>query len=279
MFEVVPPTKRASQQYVEKVTNAVVESIKKMPQVSILNIPEIVDENYCGMPYYRNLDNLEFGKLLRDKCGKDILSNKVVVHFNPKEEFNKWLDNAVDSYGITNHIFVGGTYPLKYPGPTVLEANKIGSEKGISTGNIFIPTRPGEAEKLTNKTQSGCNFFTSQVLFEAQTTINAIKEYSDKCKQNSIKPSTFYLSFSPISDIQDIEFLKWLGASIDNKTESRFKNSRDIGKESLNIAKESYLKILSVCEENDVSCMPNIEQISFHNLKLSETMVQIFCDL
>ena len=279
MFEVVPPMRKASPSYFEKVINGIIEIIDGMDSVKILNIPEIVDENYCGMPYYRNIDNREFGKLLREKCHKEILINKVVVHFNPKDHFNEWLDETINDFGIRHLVLVGGTFPVKYPGPTVLEANKLASGKNISLGNIVIPTRQNESDNLIRKTQSGCSFFTSQVLFEPETTIKMVKDYSLKCKELKLKPSTIFLSFSPLSDSADIDFLKWLGAYMDEATEKRLRKSTDMGKESLDICTESYLKIAHICKECKVPCKPNIEQITFHNLDLSRKMVEIFSDL
>ena len=161
----------------------------------------------------------------------------------------------------------------------MLEANRIASGKNISVGNIFIPTRPNEADNLARKTQSGCSFFTSQVLFEAETAIKVVREYALKCRENKITPSTFFFSFSPLSGANDIEFLKWLGAYMDERTEKRLRNARDMGQESIGICSESYLKIADACRECNVPCRPNVEQITFHNLDLSKKIVEIFSGL
>jgi len=64
----------------------------------------------------------------------------------------------------------------------------------IKFGNIFIPNRPEEAERLFAKTKSGCSLFTSQVLFEHDKAAHAINAYLKKCRQHKLNPIKFYLS-------------------------------------------------------------------------------------
>ena len=278
MYEVVPPSKRVSKEYLAKVVSSLTDALKRMKQVKEINIPEIVDENYCGDPYYRNLENREFGKILREKIDKEIIVNKGVAHFNPKPKFNEWLDESIKNYGIRKFIFVGGTFAFNYPGYTVLEANKIGSAKGLKVGNIMIPTRPNEGENLARKTLAGASFFTSQILFESEHTIETIRRYAESCRKQNIKPNKIYLSFSPVSDLEDIEFFKWLGVYFGEKNEKRLKNAKNLAEESVRIVEEIYPEIISKTESLGVPIALNIEQVTFHNLPYSEKLVEFFSE-
>src|SRR3989442_12103524 len=40
-----------------------------------------------------------------------------------------------------------------------------------------------------------------------------------RCSSQNLKPATVLLSFAPVSDYQDIEFLVWLGATVSSRTE------------------------------------------------------------
>ncbi len=278
MYEVVPPSKRASKEYIAKVVDSLADALKRMRHVKEINIPEIVDENYCGIPYYRNLENREFGKILREKTQKEIIVNKVVAHFNPKTRFNEWLDESVKNYRIKKFIFVGGTFAFNYPGYNVLEANKIGSSRGLKVGNIMIPIRPNEGENLARKTANGSSFFTSQILFEAEHTIKTIMDYAENCRKQNFKPSTCYLSFSPVSDLEDIDFFKWLGVHFGEKNERRLRNAGNLSEESVKIVEEIYPEIVSKTESCGVPIALNIEQVTFHNLVYSEKLVEFFSE-
>lgn len=277
MYEVVPPSKRSSEQYREKAVNSLADSLSRMKSVTVLDIPEIVEENYCGKPYYRNLDNREFASILKKKISKDIVINKVVPYFNPKPKFEEWLDETAKKHEIDKFVFVGGTFKMDYPGPTVIEANKLAHSKGLTFGNIAIPTRPDEASNLAAKTSVGCSFFTTQILFDSENVSKVIIGYAEECRKQNLKPSRFYLSFSPISDIQDIEFFEWLGVHIDESTKLRLMRAGNAGDESVKIAQDVYSKIMSKTD-GIVPIGINIEQVALHNLQLSEKLVEWFSD-
>lgn len=276
IFEVMPYPKTASESYANKITDKIVNAVNEMEKVSIINIPEIVEENHIGQPYYRNIDARKFGKELGEKCNKEIMVNTVVVHHKSKGYFEQWLGESIDKYGVKNFVFVGAKIPtLKYPGPSVPEANLIAKSKNVNFGNIFIPDRPNEADRLVEKTKAGCKFFTSQVLFEADAALSAIKQYTEKCKSNELKPSKFYLSFAPISSEDDLIFIKWLGAEISKETESRLKKAEDMGQESISAVLELIEKILNSNKKNsNAEIGLNIGYVMLHNLDFARDLVK-----
>ena len=282
IFEVIPYSKFASEASAEKFMDRMINAVEEMKNVSAINIPNIVEENHLGLPYYRNFDNRKFGAILRENCQKDIILNNVVVHFNPKEKFEEWLHESMNGYGIENFVFVGAKIDsIKYPGPSVIEANSIAKRKGVNFGNIFIPERDHEADRLISKTISGCNFFTSQVLFEPENAINVLSQYALKCRESNLKPAKFFLSFAPVSSLEDIAFIKWLGAEINEKTENRLKNAKNAGDESINIIMETLHKIFDFFDKENLK-IPiglNIEYISLHNLELAKNMVHSASEL
>ncbi|MEK6869612.1 MAG: hypothetical protein AABX74_05240 [Nanoarchaeota archaeon] len=281
IFEVMPYPKAASESYADKITDKIVDAVNAMENVSIINIPEIVEENHIGQPYYRNTDPRVFGKVLGEKCSKEIMVNTVVVHHKSKVAFERWLDESIGKYGVKNFVFVGAKIPsIRYPGPSVTEANSIANKKGVNFGNIFIPDRPEEAERLLSKTRSGCNFFTSQVLFDPDTAINVIKQYLKKCEISNLKPAKFYLSLAPVGNEEDVIFIKWLGAEINEDTEKRLLDSKNMGEESVELLLELIGKIKDFSNYNKkVEIGLNIEYIMLHNLDLAKNLVTRASDL
>ena len=276
IFEVMPYSKTASESYANKITDKIVAAINEMKNISVINIPEIIEENHIGQPYYRNTDPRAFGKVLGEKCSKEIMVNTVVVHHKSKAAFDRWIDESIDKYGIKNFVFVGAKIPsIKYPGPTVAEANSIAEEKGVNFGNIFIPDRLEEAERLLNKTRSGCGFFTSQVLFEPDTAINVIKQYLKKCKINNLKPAKFYLSLAPVGNEEDVVFIKWLGAEMKQETEKRLLSEKNIGEESVELLLGLIEQIKDFSDyKKNVEIGLNIEYVMLHNLDLARDLIK-----
>lgn len=281
IFEVIPNTKTASESYTKKVLDRIADVINEMSNINILNIPEVVEENHNGQPYYKNIDNREFGLMLRDMCNKDIMVNTVVAHYDTKHRFEQWLDESISKYNIKNFVFVGAKISgMKYPGPSIIEANSIAKRKNINFGNIFIPERENEIDRLISKTAAGCNFFTSQVLFEADKVIDVIHKYSTRCEKDNLKPAKFFLSFSPVSNFGDITFVKWLGTEIKEETENRLRAAQNTGEESIKVILEVLHKVFDFADKMNIN-VPlglNVEYISLHNLELSKNLVNVLSD-
>ncbi len=266
MFEVVPPSRMTSEEYKEKISAKVAETVNSI-KPDFINVPEVIDENFRGEPYYRNVSVRGFAKKLNELTERKIIVNKVVVHCNGMKELAEWLDKSVNELKIKNFVFVGGNSgKTHYPGPGVIQANKKAKTLfDARIGNIFIPSRKNEAQRLLKKTLSGADFFTSQLLFEAQKTKNVLLEYDALCKKKKVKPSKFFLSFAPVSSVNEIYFLRWLGVEIPIETEKIVFNSFN----SIHVSEMIWREINSFSKEKNLSLSLglNVEEIFLHNLE------------
>ena len=277
MLEIVAPMRKSS----NEAALAFVERIKKetaiLDGIDYLNVPEIVDENYAGQPLYRHMDACEFSALLKKSMQVEVIVNKAVAYMKSEDIFKEWVHNAASSYGIRDIVIVGGSSNLRnYPGPQVMRANEMASSiKGLRIGNICIPSRKGEADRLVLKTRSGASFFTTQLLLEPSEVEDVLLDYSSKCSDADMRPATFFLSFGPAAAEFDIDFFKWLGASIPDDIEHRLRRSANMGSESIAIALESLSDIESFIakEELGVKIGVNVEAISNSNLTLACRML------
>ncbi|MDP3742090.1 MAG: mycobacterial-type methylenetetrahydrofolate reductase [Candidatus Micrarchaeota archaeon] len=272
MLEVAPPAKRTS---TESINNTVekIAALANEHQVDYINIPEIIAENHEGTPLYKNMDPREFGCLLKSHTKAQIVVNKVVTHL-PSAEFDTWLSNTVNQYNINNVVFVGGnSNSIKYHGINVIQANQKASNFNINIGNIAIPTRPNEVERLIAKTQSGCTFFTTQILFEADSMKNTLLQYANQCKKKNLTPATFFLCFAPLSDSLDIEYIKWLAAYLPKETEAKLEKNPK--KASVELAVEILQDIRNFRETTNLSIPLStcVEPISTRNLDLAKEML------
>ena len=168
-------------------------------------VPELVDENHEGRPRYRSYDPREYAVHLTSRTGHPGIVTKVVAHFPSSGALREWAERSV-RMGVQNVVLVGGSSSrIPYPGPAVVEADRvvgpIVSAAGGVVGNIAIPHRSEEAARMLRKTQAGAAFLTTQLLFEAQSTIGALREYGRLCREARIPPATVVLSFAPLGDV------------------------------------------------------------------------------
>src|SRR6266545_6788541 len=78
VLEVVPPHRRASEKVVAGLVAKVQAAVASVPHLDALNIPEVLDENHAGLPFYRNLGPRQFARRLNDGLAVEAIVNKVV---------------------------------------------------------------------------------------------------------------------------------------------------------------------------------------------------------
>ena len=286
VLEIVPPHRRASEKTLAGLVTKVQDAVGSIPHLDALNIPEVLDENHAGLPFYRNLGPRAFAQRLNDGLGVEAIVNKVVVHARGREDLATWLRESIDVDGLRNFVLVGGTSSrIEYPGPDVVTANEImgevaGGRGDVVCGNITIPERPREVERLLRKTRAGARFFTTQVLFEPEPISTVLREYGAACAAARVPPATVLLSFAPVADYEDIEFLVWLGATITPETEDALVagRGREAGRASFDVARRIWTRIRdgNASSRHPVPLGVNIEEISVHNFDLAVRMAREF---
>jgi 5,10-methylenetetrahydrofolate reductase len=282
-YEILPPREKDGtlNSYAEKIS-----SLLSQTHIDAINIPEVHDEDERGIRPVKNLERAEareFGKLLQDNVGIEVIVNRVTVHQDLDYQKN-WIKETFYDYDIENLILVGGEKnDTKYIGPSVNETSEyitrdLNTGKfDVFCGGITIPSRKMESERLLRKGSNGIEFFTSQVLYDSTKTKKMLKYYHEICKKNNVLPRRILLSFAPVSSEDNINFLKWLGVEIPQGTEKRLKKDNDkMSNESLKIASEILNDILSNNEKLGIT-VPiglNVEHIMSYNFQSSINMLQ-----
>jgi 5,10-methylenetetrahydrofolate reductase len=218
LVEVIPPARGAPPARIEQ-SLALVGSILDRCGADAVNVPEIIGSGFQSM------DPLDFGLLVHERYGAQVVVNKVVVH-TPPDAFQTWITRVLDS-PIASAILVGGERGgIYYPGPRVTEANRLTRELAASAGrtdfavgNVTLPTRPHEAARMVEKAASGCDFFTSQIVYEFPSANAHLQAYDDLCALEAVPPRPVLYAFSPAESESDIRFLRYLGVHVPPEVE------------------------------------------------------------
>src|SRR2546422_526418 len=279
VLEIVPPGRRASEKAVQSFVDRLREAMRSLRTLDAINIPEVLDENHAGQPFYRDMDPRDFATLLGSDLPEDTIANKVVAHVPTPTAVRRWIGESLERYRLRNFVFVGGNSSwVRYPGPSVIEANRIlrASTRGrddVSLGNITIPERDHEVDRLVDKTRAGCDFFSTQVLFEAEPMATVLRAYGRRCAAQGLKAA-------PVTDYADLEFLVWLGATVSPRTEEALLPAKNLapGQASLEVARTlwSHLSAAAAQSRPPVPLGVNIEEVSAHNFDLAVQMTRQF---
>ena len=282
-YEILPPREKDGtlNSYAETIS-----SLLSQTHIDAINIPEVHDEIGRGdrpITNQKRGEPREFGMLLQDIVGIEAIINRVVVH-EPYDEQIRWIEETNSTYEIENMIIVGGeSSKVDYPGPSVNEmlqtiARGYNSNGGdIFCGGIAIPSRKDESKNLIRKSEHGSEFFTTQVLYNAENIIKMINNYQSRCNELDTFPRRILLSFAPVSSQKNIEFLKWLGVEIPVDTERYLKGRPgSMTERSLDVAVEVLNEVLDFITVNNLKVPVglNVEHIMSYNFQSSVEMLQ-----
>ena len=282
-YEILPPREKDGtlNSYAETIS-----SLLSQTHIDAINIPEVHDEIGRGdrpVTNQKRGEPREFGMLLQDIVGIEAIINRVVVHESYDEQI-RWMEETNTTYEIENMIIVGGeSSKVDYPGPTVNEMlqtisrgyNSNGGD--IFCGGIAIPSRKDESKNLIRKSEHGSEFFTTQVLYNAENIIKMINNYQSRCNELDTFPRRILLSFAPVSSQKNIEFLKWLGVEIPDDTERYLKGRPgSMTERSLDVAVEVLNEVLDFITVNNLKVPVglNVEHIMSYNFQSSVEMLQ-----
>lgn len=286
VFEPVPPTIRANPVRSGLQVEELLRRLRDIPELDAVNVPELVDENHDGRPYYRSGDTRPFARTVAEQSGREAIVNKVVAHLPSAEALERWVDETVA--GGTRHVvLVGGSSRyIPYPGPPVLEANRLCAKRlapaGGLLGNIAIPQRTGEAHRMLAKTRAGTAFFTTQILFDGEALHRLVGEYDRHCREAGVSPASVLASYAPLADETDAEFVRWLGADIPEAAEQAILNGEDGSAAARSVHRAlSVQRSLEADAAKEGWAVPlgvNVEQISQRHLASAVEMLRAFAE-
>lgn len=276
VVEVIPPRAGAPAKQVEQALG-VVDELLDHCRVDAVNVPEILGSAFQGM------DPVEFGLLVRQRHDLAVVVNKVVVH-EPAEAFRTWFDRVLGSE-LASAVLVGGERSgIYYPGPTVIEADRAARVQAEAAGrpdfpigNITIPSRPREAASMQAKIKAGCDYFTSQIIYESPSANAHLQAYDDVCALAGIPARPVLYAFSPAANAQDVRFLRYLGVHIPPDVERTILGAGSDGaRVGARIIQDAWTGLLSAASGRRVTVPLGliVETVSRHNVDATAQLVQ-----
>lgn len=225
-LEAVPPLLRQGVGGVDAVLEKI-EAIHAAVELDGVNIPEIRQESSKSKkgerlkPFEPRVEPRELAKRIQDDFNLNCIINRVVVHL-PWDRQAEWFRQTWEEYGIRRFVLVGGeTAGVRYPGPSVPETNellhRVIDDCHLRVGNICIPTRAREAQRMARKLDTGADFFTTQILYHGREFTGLLDELQALGPQAT--PPTLLLTVCPVKSQRNIRFLHWLGVSLSTELE------------------------------------------------------------
>ncbi len=223
LYGTTPPRQGTSSEKLYAIAEKLTARLSNLNPDAI-NVYDIQDESgrtqtARPFPFLPIVDSREYAQILNKLTGKEIINYKCVVH-HPRADFSLWLDQSWQQFGLRYLTLVGGSSSkIAYPGPTLSQASQaIASHKydfvfgGVTIAERHI-SKGNEHLKLIEKSRQGMQFFTSQVVYQPDATIQLLQDYYQQCQELNLSPVRIILTFAPCGHLKTLQFLKWLGVN------------------------------------------------------------------
>ncbi|MBM6551906.1 methylenetetrahydrofolate reductase [Marinomonas ostreistagni] len=218
-------------------------------------------------PFMQTHDPRAWSKRLQKLALKPVITYKSVSSRN-EEEFNQWLNDAWEDFGIRDIVLVGAPssegqimLPLaqayaaldRHPHPFHLGGVTI-AERHAEKGDEHL--------RLINKSVAGCDFFVSQAVYNPQATVDMLSQYARTCREKGEEPKRVILTFTPCGSIKTLEFMEWLGISVPAATKHRILDAESPLDESIKICRSALEQIIEVALPLGIPLGLNIESLT-----------------
>lgn len=285
IYEIVPPRRDVSRFNTEL---RGVEEVLHDKRIAAVNIPELINRRSEGGKVIYSPATIppeEYALMIRDY--KEPIVNVIAPRLT-REEFVSRTGRILKDYHIPNVVVVGKESQDDFlPGPTVTEGLRmLNATRGPddALGGICIFDRESkepidygtngrleEHQRIWLKSQAGCDFVTSQVAFSSGPALRFLSQYQKFCREKKTKPLTVFISLATVPTPSILRLLEGLDVSIPGKVKKDLLASKDMGRESVKVATEVFLEIITQLELQgvDVPLGLQVEQIGVNNDRLS----------
>ncbi len=288
LYGTTPPRQDSSPEKIYAIAEKLTTRLSNL-NLDAINVYDIQNEKGRSQssrpfPFLPLVDSREYAQILNNLTDKEIINYKCVVH-HPQTDFSAWLAQTWEEFGLRYLTLVGGSSSkMAYPGPTVLQAAQITAahKYDFVFGGVTIAERHlskgNEHLKLIEKSQLGMKFFTSQVVYQPQATIQLLQDYCQKCQELNLSPVRIILTFAPCGHPKTVQFLRWLGVNFPPETEREIFSAQSPLQKSIEVCCTTWQQILDSIEHSNIPLGINVESVSIKKDEI-EASIDLFYSL
>lgn len=282
LYGTTPPHADASENAVDEMAKKLTSQLEVIDYDAIV-VYDIQDESYRTQqprpfPLKVSIDPRIYARQLSLHGEKPTITYKAVAQLNT-QSFSRWHLETAHYYQQPFTVFVGtASHRETNNSLSLQQAYSALQQKApnLHLGGVTIAERHAkkgdEHLRLRSKGRSGCEYFISQTVFDAEETIQLLKDYASLCHENGDEPKRFIMTFSPCGSRKKLDFMKWLGISIPNSVEQAICESDKPLQRSLEVCEDNLEKILVETKELHIPLGLNIESISSNNSEIEASI-------
>ncbi|GAA2640460.1 hypothetical protein Adu01nite_74770 [Paractinoplanes durhamensis] len=274
LFGITPPRRSATP---EKIKEIAAVTLGRLAGLNLdgLILYDIDDESdrvadERPFPYLPTIDPVEFHTHLGD-WDRPMVIYRCVGKY-AEDELRSWLTTA-DTDRVLS-VFVGASSGDKPVRTDLRRAQALRAEvrPELPLGAVVIPerhARGGEEHlRMLTKQERGCEFFISQVIYDAGEAKDLVSDYFYACRERDITPRPVIFTLSLCGSAKTLEFLKWLGVDVPRWLENTLLNAPDPLAESYREALAIAQDLREYCERLGMPYGFHVESVSIRKAEI-----------
>jgi hypothetical protein len=274
LYGTTPPRATSTSDRIMTAATKLAERVQALPLDGVV-VYDIQDESSRTneprpFPFLPTIEARSYGHLLQEMIGKPAITYKCIAEMT-EDRWDEWLYETSTQYGVQFLSLVGlpssrGRHStMSLPHATQIAATH---ESGFTLGGVVIAERHSparsESQRILQKAADGCQYFISQAVYHADTSIRFLNDYANECHHHTCPPQRIVLTFTPCGRPQTMTFLKWLGISIDSDTEHSILSSPAPLSTSIRFCCDTFRAILDQPFVESVPLGINVESVSIN---------------
>lgn len=285
LFGLTPPRLSTPVDDVRRVAEVTLRRIEPL-DVDGLVLYDIAEEDSRDagerpFPYLPTLDPADYlAGYLGDWAGSAVVYRCVGKYTSP--ELRDWLD--AQDVARTASVFVGASSRDQPVATSLRRAQELRTEvrPDLLLGGVAIPERhtdrKSEHLRLIEKQAQGCNFFITQVVYDAQAARNLVSDYHYEIRDRGGVEAPLIFTLSVCGSLKTLEFLRWLGVDVPRWMSNALVHSEDLLESSYEQCLATAHDLAAFCTGLGVPFGFNVESVSIRKAEI-EAAVRLAAQL
>ncbi|MGK7396738.1 MAG: methylenetetrahydrofolate reductase [Candidatus Cyclobacteriaceae bacterium M3_2C_046] len=139
-------------------------------------------------------------------------------------------------------------------------------------GAVTIPERhvikQNEHLKILKKMDSGCSFFVSQAVYNAENSKNVLSDYYYLSLERQVRPAPMIMTLTPCGSTKTLQFMRWLGVDIPRWLENDLLHAKDILQTSVEVCLGIFRELWQFGREKGIPIGFNIESVAIRRSEI-----------
>ena len=268
-FAITPPRQAVSAQRATEIASATIARLNsvKPDAVVLYDIADESDRNADErpFPFLPTMDPADFMERHFESWSSPVVIYRAVGKY-PEASLRSWLI-AQDTRRVFS-VFVGASSRDRPMETSLARAYALRNEirPDLCLGGVAIPERHTRSRdehlRLIAKQQSGCSFFITQVVYDANAAKNLVSDYRYECDRIGLPLAPIIFTFSVVGSLKTLAFLRWLGVEVPHWVENDLANAINPLLTSQDHSLAVATDLISYCRRVGVPFGINIESVS-----------------